>query len=138
MFDHLAGLALKELTRKMRIDSDKTAVEYPNFDHEVCTSVPVIKSNEVDLRHASVEVYIEEYTAIGKVDDASDGDNNGNDNENLEVELLASLRGTVKLLDRLIHKDDMTKDDTDSLLAIREKAETLTIQREKNFHQRRF
>ena len=46
--------------------------------------VPVIKSNDVDWRHTSVEVYIEEYIAIGEVDDASDGDNAGNDNENLK------------------------------------------------------
>ena len=68
MLDHLTGLALKELTRKMRIDSDKTAVEYSNFDHEVCTSVPVIKSNDVDWRHVSVGVYTEECIAIGEVD----------------------------------------------------------------------
>jgi hypothetical protein len=51
-----------------------------------------------------VEACIEEYVAVDEIDDDSDGDNNdGNDDENLEVELLVSLRGeAVKLLDRLI------------------------------------
>jgi hypothetical protein len=62
-----------------------------------------------------VEVCIEEYVAVGEIDDGSDDDNNdGNDDENLEVELLVSLRETVKLLDRLIHVDGMSEDDTDS------------------------
>ena len=58
-----------------------------------------------------------------------------NDDENLEnipVELLVSPREAVKLLDRLImHVDGMSEDDTDSLLVIREKMESLTIQRKK-------
>ena len=65
----------------------------------------------------------------------SDGNNNdGNDDENLEnlpVELLVSPREAVKWLDRLMHVDGMSEDDTDSLLAIREKMESLTIQQKK-------
>ena len=57
-----------------------------------------------------------------------------NDDENLEnlpVELLVSPREAVKLLDRLMHVDGVSEDDTDSLLVIREKMESLTIQRKK-------
>ena len=52
--------------------------------------------------------------------------------KNLPVELLVSPREAVKLLDRLMHVDAMSEDDTDSLLAIREKMESLTIQRKNN------
>ena len=58
-----------------------------------------------------------------------------NDDENLQnlpVELLVSPREAVKLLDKLMHVDGTSEDDTDSLLAIREKMESLTIQRKNN------
>ena len=53
-----------------------------------------------------------------------------NDDENLEnlpVELLVSPHEAVKLLDKLMHVDGTSEDDTDSLLVIREKMESLTI-----------
>ena len=64
-----------------------------------------------------------------------------NDDENLEnlpVELLVSPREAVKLLDKLMHVDGTSEDDTDSLLAIREKMESLTIQRKNNVPSKTF
>ena len=64
-----------------------------------------------------------------------------NDDENLEnlpVELLVSPREAVKLLDKLMHVDGTSEDDTDSLLAIREKMESLTIQRKNNVPSKSF
>ena len=117
----------------MRLDSDKTVEEYSNFDHDVCTSLPAIRSDEADSRHASVEDCIGEYLAVGEVDNDNDGDNNGNGNENLEIELLVSPHGAVKLLDRQFCADGMSEDDTDFSIAFHEKVESLTIQRKKQF-----
>ena len=74
----------KQLNSEMQTDSDMT-VEHSNFDHEVCTSFPVITSDKVNLRWMPIKASLEEYVSVGKVrrDNNSDGDNNnGKDNEN--------------------------------------------------------
>lgn len=49
----------------------------------------------------------------------------------MKVELLVILHESTRWLDRLIHVDDMSKDDTDYLLAISKKMESLAIQQKR-------
>ena len=53
---------------------------------------------QLTLTRLSGEACIEEYVAVGEVDDDSDV---GNSDCNLEIELLISAREAVKLLDRI-------------------------------------
>ena len=74
----------------MQNNSDMTAKEYSNF-MKACTQLPAIYSDEVEWRHVSGEACIEEYIAVSKANDNSDGDNNdGNEDKNLKEELLVS------------------------------------------------
>ena len=49
----------------------------------------------------------------------------------MKVELLVILQESTRWLDRLIHVHDMSKDDTDYLLAISKKMESLAIQQKR-------
>ena len=49
----------------------------------------------------------------------------------MKVELLVIPHESTRWLDRLIHVDDMSKDDNDSLLAISKKMESLAIQQKR-------
>ena len=48
-----------QLNSQMQTDSDMT-VEHSNFDYEVCTSLPVITSDKVNLRWIPIKASLEE------------------------------------------------------------------------------
>ena len=80
--------------------------------------------------------YIQEHgTADDIAIEVESKNNNDEDNKNESVVSQISPREVVNLLDRLIHVDGMSVDNTNALLTIREKMESLIIQqKEANLH----
>lgn len=96
-------------------------------------SLPATNFDDVDWRDVSFEAFIEEPVVVNKADEDCQGNNNdGNDDENLGIELLVSPPEAVKFFDKLVHVDAMSTDNAYSLLGIYQKMESLTT------HQRRF
>ena len=78
-FDEELNSFFKELSEELQIDSDISANEYSNFNHEVCTSFPSVNSDEVGWRHVSVTTCIQEYGAANCI--AIKVENNDNNDE---------------------------------------------------------
>ena len=122
----------EELSEELQIDGKMAADEYSNFNHDVCTSFPPINSDEVDLRRDSVATCIQEYDAADDIGiKVEDDDRNDEDNENESNISQISPREALNLFDMLVHVDDMNVDDTNSLITIREKMESLIIQKKR-------
>ena len=134
--DEAFNSLFEELFEKLQIDGDMAADKYSNFDHEVCTSFPPINSDEVGWRRVFAATYIQEHgTADDIAIEVESKNNNDEDNKNESVVSQISPREAVNLLDRLIHVDGMSVDNTNALLTISEKMESLIIQqKEANLH----
>ena len=87
-----------------------------------CKSLPRINSDEVDWRRIFVPTYIQEYGAADDIAiEVEKDDHNDEENDNESDASQISPREVVNLLDRLVHVDGMSVDDTDALLTKREK-----------------
>ena len=121
-------------------ECDMTAEEYADFDVESCSSLPPINSDIVDWRISSVKACVTEYLqkkcgyvndmALDSDDDKDDGDDN-NDNEVNSKVVEIGTREDLEMLDRLVNLKDLTKEKRNSLVAMKDKLEIITIQNKK-------
>ena len=121
-------------------ECDMTAEEYADFDAETCSSLPPINSNMVDWRVSSVKACVTEYlqkecgdvnkVALGSDDDKDDGDDNDDNQVNSQVVEIGT-REALEMLDRLVNLKDLTKEERNSLMAMKDKLEIRTIQNRK-------
>ena len=113
------------------------AEEYADFDVETCSSLPPINSDMVDWRVSSVKACVTEYlqkecgdvneVALDSDDDKDDGDDN-DDNEVNSVVVEIGTREALEMLDRLVNLKDLTREERNSLVAMKDKLEIITIQ----------
>ena len=124
-------------------ECDMTTEEYANFDVETCSSLPPIISDMVDWRVSSVKACVTEYLQkeCGDVNevalDSDDGKDDGGDNDDNEVNSKVVEIGTreaLEMLDRLVNLKDLTKEERNSLVAVKDKLEIITIQNRKQSH----
>ena len=109
---------------------DMTAEEYADFDVETCSSLPPINSNMVDWRVSSVKACVTEYlpkecgdvneVALDSDDDQDDGDDNDDNEVNSKVVEIGT-REALEMLDRLVKLKDLTKEERNSLVAMKDK-----------------
>ena len=124
-------------------ECDMTAEECADFDVETCSSLPPINSDMVDWRVSSVKACVTEYLQrecgdVNEValdsDDDDDEVNDSDDNDDNEVNSKVVEIGTreaLEMLDRLVNLKDLTKEERNSLVAMKEKLEIITIQNRK-------
>ena len=106
------------------LSEESIADKYSNFNHEVCTSFP--------WRRVSVATCIQKYGATDVIAiEVKSDDNNVQDNRNESDVSQISPREPLNLLFRLVHVDAMSVDDTNALLNISEKMESLIIQQKR-------
>ena len=94
----------------------------------------------VDWRVSSVKACVTEYlqkecgdvieVALDSDDDKDDGDDN-DDNEVNSVVVEIGTREALEMLDRLVNLKDLTKEERNSLVAMKDKLEIITIQNRK-------
>ena len=121
-------------------ECDMAAEEYTDFDVETCRSLPPINSDMVDWRVSSVKACIAEYlqkecgdvneVALDSDDDKDDGDDNDDNEVNSKVVEIGT-REALEMLDRLVNLKDLTKEERNSLVAMKDKLEIITIQNSK-------
>ena len=121
-------------------ECDMTAEEYTDFDVETCSSLPPINSDMVDWRVSSVKACATEYlqkecgdvdeVALDSDDDKDDGDDHDDNEINSKVVEIGT-REALEMLDRLVNLKDLTKEERNSLVAMRDKLEIITIQNRK-------
>ena len=122
------------------LECDMTAEEYADFDVETCSSLPPINSDVVDWRLSSVKACVTEYlqkkcgdvneVALDSDDDKDDGDDNDDNEVNSKVVEIAT-REALEMLDRLVNLKDLTKEERNSLVAMKDKWEIIAIQNRK-------
>ena len=125
----------------MDTECDMTAEEYADIDVETCSSLPPISSDMVDWRVTSVKAFVTEYlqkecgdvneVALYSDDDKDDGDDNEVNSNVVEI----GTREALEMLDRLVNLKDLTKEERNSLVAMKDKLEIsleiITIQNRK-------
>ena len=121
-------------------ECDMTAEEYADFDVETCSSLPPINSDMVDWRVSSVKACVTEYlqmecgdvneVALDSDDDKDDGDDNDDNEVNSKV-VEISTREALEMVDRLVNLKDLTKEERNSLVVMKDKLEIITIQNRK-------
>ena len=121
-------------------ECDMTEEEYADFDVETCSSLPPINSDMVDWRISSVKACVTEYLqkecgyvndmALDSDDDKDDGDDNNDNEVNSKVVEIGTREG-LEMLDRLVNLKDLTKEKRNSLVAMKDKLEIITIQNKK-------
>ena len=121
-------------------ECDMTAEEYANSDVETCSSLSPINSDIVDWRVSSVKACVAEYlqrecgdvneVALDSDDDKDDGDGNDDNEVNSKVVEIGT-REALEMLDRLVNLKDLTKEEGNSLVAMKDKLEITTIQNRK-------
>ena len=119
---------------------DMTAEEYANFDVETCSSLPPINSDMVDWRVSSVKACVTEYlqkecgdvneVALDSDDDKDDGDDNDDNEVNSKVVEIGT-REALEMLDRLVNLKVLMNEERNSLVAMKDKLEIITIQNRK-------
>ena len=117
-----------------------TAEEYADFDVETCSSLPPINCDMIDWRVSSVKACVTEYlqkecghvneVALDSDDDKDDGDDNDDNEVNSKVVEIGT-REALEMLDRLVNLKDLTKEERNSLVAMKDKLEIITIQNRK-------
>ena len=121
-------------------ECDMTAEEYADFDIEKCSSLPPINSDMVDWRVSSVKACVTEYLQkecgdVNEValdsDDDKDNGNDKDDNEDNSKVVQIGTREALEMLDRLVNLKDLTKEERNSLVAMKDKLEIITIQNRK-------
>ena len=116
----------EELSEELQTYGD-IAEEYSDFNHVVFTTFSPINSDEVDWRHSSLTTCILEYGVADKIAiEVESNDDKDEDNENENDVSQTNHREALNLLDWLVDVDGMSLDDTNPLLAIREKMERLS------------
>ena len=117
-----------------------TAEECADFVVETCSSLTPINFDMVDWRVSSVKVCVTEYLQkeCGDVNevalDSDDDKDNGDDNDDNEVNSKVVIIGTreaLETLDRLVNLKDLTEEERNSLAAMKDKLEIITIQNTK-------
>ena len=121
-------------------ECDMTVEEYADFDVETCSSFPPINSDMVHWRVSSVRACVTEYlqkecsdvneVALDSDDDKDDGDDNDDNEVNSKVVEIGT-REALEMLDRLVNLKDITKEERNSLVAMKDKLEIITIQNRK-------
>ena len=121
-------------------ECDMTAEEYADFDVETCSSLPPINSDMVDWRVSSVKACVTEYlqkecgnvneVSLDSDDDKDDGDDNDDNEVNSKV-IEIGTREALEMLDRLVNLRDLTKEERNSVVAMKDKLEIITIQNRK-------
>ena len=117
-----------------------TAEEYADFDVETCSSLTPINSDMVDWRVYSVKACVTEYlqkecgdvneVALDSDDDKDDVDDNDDNEVNRNVDEI-STREALEMLDRLVNLKDLMMEERNSLVAMKDKLEIITIQNRK-------
>ena len=121
-------------------ECDVTVEECADFDVETCSSLPPINFDMVDWRVSSVKACVTEYlqkecgdvneVTLDSDDDKNDGDDNDDNEVNSKVVEIGT-REALEMLDRLVNLKDPTKEERNSLVAIKVKLEIITIQNRK-------
>ena len=111
-------------------ECDVTVEEYADFDVETCSFLPPINSDMVDWRVSSVNACVTEYlqkecgdvneVALDSNDDKDDGDDNDDNEVNSKVVEIGT-REALEMLDRLVNLKDLTKEERNSLVAMKNK-----------------
>ena len=112
-----------------------TAEEYINFDIETCTSVPVINPDEVDWRVNSVEKCVSEYlckqSGVSDIEEVPSNDDDDGDEHVDKSEEKITTYETLTMVDKLINLKDLNTEDRAHLSSLKERLETVRINRKK-------
>ena len=111
---------------------DMIVEEYVNFDAEPCSSLPAINSDMVDWKVSSVKACITEYLRkecddLNEVaSDNNDGKDDGDDTNSKDVKVVEIGTGeALTMLDRLVNLKDISKEESNSLVAMKDKLEKI-------------
>ena len=121
-------------------ECDMTVEKYADFDVETCSCFPPINSDMVDWGVSSVKACVTEYLqkecgdvnemALDSDEDKDDGDDNDDNEVNSKV-VEIGIREALEMLDRLVNLKDLTKEERNSLVAMKDKLEIITVQKRK-------
>ena len=118
-----------------------TAEEYVDFDVKTCSSLPGINSDMVDWRVSSVKACVTEYLRkeCGDLNEvASDNDDDKGDDDDAnskEIEVVEIDTGeALIMLDRLVNLKDLSKEERNSLVSMKDKLEKIRVLNKKQSH----
>ena len=120
-------------------ECDMSAEEYADFDVEKCSSLPAVNSDKVDWRVSSVKGCVTEYLRkewgdLNEVTSENDGDKDDDANSK-DVEVVEIGTGkTLTMLGRLVNLKDLSKEERNSLVAIKDKLEKIRVLNKKQSH----
>ena len=136
--DEEFNLLFNELTDS---ECDMIAEEYLNFDVETCSSLLAINSDMINWRVISVETCETKYPRkecgdLNEVasdnDDDKDGDDDANSNDVEVVEI--DTGKSLTMLHRLVNLKDLSKEERNSLVAMKNKLEEIKLLNKKQSH----
>ena len=120
-------------------ECDMSAEEYADFDVEKCSSLPAVNSDKVDWRVSSVKGCVTEYLRkewgdLNEVTSDNDGDKDDDANSK-DVEVVEIGTGkALTMLGRLVNLKDLSKEERNSLAAIKDKLEKIRVLNKKQSH----
>ena len=120
-------------------ESDMTAEEYVDFDVETCSSLSAINSDMVDWRVSTVKACVTEYLRkecgdVNEVNEVASDSDDDDDNEANSKVVEIGTGEALEMLDRLVNLKDLTKEERNSLVAMKDKLERIRVQNKKQSH----
>ena len=124
-------------------ECDMALQDYVDFDVKTCSSLPVINSNMVDSRVSLVKVCETEYfrkecvdlneVASDNDDDKDDNDDDDANSKDIEVVEIGTSEA-LTMLDRLVNLKDLSKEERNSLVTMKDKLEKIRVLNKKHSH----
>ena len=129
--DEFAEL-LKELTEMHKAENDFSAEEYIDFDNEISSFHPLINSEMVDWKAASIQKCFNEYVnKTERIELGSEDDEEPDEIEDEKEPFQVTPHGALAMIDRLVHTSGISNNDQKVLFGIKENLERIVITQKK-------